>query len=53
MNIGINIDDKELKKNPHYYVSFLEKLEEFYPRISTVELTYNYSLLIIPFILII
>lgn len=40
MIIGINIDDKEIRKSPSYYITFLSELTNYYPILSTVELTY-------------
>jgi len=39
MIIGINIDDKEMRKDSKFYINFLNKLIEFYPKIQVVELT--------------
>ena len=41
MKTGINIDDKEMRKDSRFYISFLEKLKDFYPRIEAVEITYS------------
>lgn len=40
MIIGINIDDKEIRKSPSYYINFLPELMNYYPKLSAVELTY-------------
>ncbi len=39
MIIGINIDDKEMRKDSKFYISFLNGLSDFYPKIQVVELT--------------
>ncbi len=41
MLLGINIDDKEVKKNPLFYINFLSKIMKHYPTISFIELTYT------------